>query len=291
MLLDHRKAAVDPDRPIRDSRGPFEGARRASEHYRPVRIDPMRSRHPFNPPPSTFAYSFGPGPMTPAIKALILANIVAFVATWVGSSFDILGLLGLRPQAVVAGLEVWRVVTYMFLHEGIFHILFNMLALWMFGVELERMWGSRYFLKYYFVCGLGAAATTLVLSLIPGGGLANAVYYANTVGASGAVYGILLAFALYFPHRPIIMFFVFPVPARYAVMIMGGIALLSAMSTAGGVAHGAHLGGLVAGYLYLRGKRLHLISEIQYRLLKWRINRSKRRFDVYSGGRTDRRVH
>jgi membrane associated rhomboid family serine protease len=249
----------------------------------------MRSRYPYNPPASTFAYSFGPGPMTPAIKALILANVVAFVATWVGPA-EIVSLLGLQPSATLGGLQIWRVVTYMFLHDGIFHILFNMLALWMFGVELERMWGSRYFLKYYFVCGLGAAATMLVLSLVPVGGL-DALYYSLTVGASGAIYGILLAFALYFPHRPILMFFVFPVPARYAVMIMGGIALLSSMGGPGGVAHGAHLGGLIAGYLYLRGKRLHLLSEIQYRFLKWRINRSKRRFDVYSGGRTDRRVH
>ena len=248
----------------------------------------MRSRYPYNPPASTFAYSFGPGPMTPAIKALILANIVAFVATWVGPQRTILDTLGLHPQSVIGGLQVWRVGTYMFLHSGIFHILFNMLALWMFGVELERMWGSRYFLKYYFVCGAGAAATMLLLSFVPG---LQGLYYANTVGASGAVYGILLAFALYFPHRPIVMFFVFPVPARYAVMIMGGIALLSAMSGPGGTAHGAHLGGLVAGYLLLRGKRLHLISEIQYRFLKWRINRSRKRFDVYSGGRTDRRVH
>ena len=249
----------------------------------------MRSRYPYNPPPSSFAYSFGPGPMTPVIKALILANIVAFVATWV-APFDVIALFGLQPRSVIGGIELWRPITYMFLHAGLFHILFNMLALWMFGVELERMWGSRYFLKYYFVCGLGAAATMLVLSFMPVPAF-ESLYYAVTVGASGAIYGILLAFALYFPNRPIVMFFVFPVPARYAVMIMGGIALLSSMGASGGVAHGAHLGGLIAGYLYLRGKRLHLISEIQYRFLKWRINRSRKRFDVYSGGRTDRRVH
>jgi membrane associated rhomboid family serine protease len=204
----------------------------------------------------------------------------------------VLRLFGLAPQEVFGGLQVWRAVTYMFVHSpsNIFHILFNMLALWMFGVELERMWGTRYFLKYYFVCGLGAAATVLVLSLVPVAPLAG-LYYTLTVGATGAIYGILLAFALYFPHRPIILFFVFPVPARYAVMIMGGIALLASFGGPSGVAHVAHLGGLLAGYLYLRGKRLHLISEVQYRLLKWRINRSRKRFDVYSGGRTDRRVH
>ena len=248
----------------------------------------MRSRNPYNSAASTFAYSFGPGPMTPAIKAIIIANVVAFVATWMAPS--LVELLGLRPSDVLPGMQVWRPLTYMFLHSGFFHILFNMLALWMFGVELERMWGSRYFVKYYFVCGLGGAATMLVLAFVPVAGFSS-LYSVLTVGASGAIYGILLAFALYVPHRPIIMFFVFPVPAKYAVMIMGGIALLASTGGPGGTAHAAHLGGLVAGYLFLRGKRLHLLSEIQYRFLKWRINRSRKRFDVYSGGRTDRRVH
>jgi membrane associated rhomboid family serine protease len=251
----------------------------------------MRSRYPFNPPASTFGYSFGPGPMTPAIKALVIANVVAFVASWAAPALT--GLFGLQPQEVFRGLEIWRPVTYMFLHGGIFHILFNMLALWMFGVELERMWGSRYFLKYYFVCGIGAAITTLLLSWMPMPAF-EALYYSLTVGASGAVYGILLAFALYFPYRPILLMFVFPVPAKYAVMIMGGIALLSSMDAGGGIAHTTHLGGLVAGYLYLKGGRLHLMSELQYRWLKWRINRARRKFDVYSGGRADdvdRRVH
>ena len=250
----------------------------------------MRSRHPYNPPVSTFGYSFGPGPMTPIIKILVIANVAAFVVSWFAPA--LIGLFGLEAQAVFR-LQVWRVVTYMFLHGGIFHILFNMLALWMFGVELERMWGSRYFLKYYFVCGVGAAVTTLLLSLAPGA-FGNNLYYALTVGASGAVYGILLAFALYFPYRPILLMFVFPVPAKYAVMIMGGIALLSSTSSGGGVAHVTHLGGLVAGYLFLKGRRLHLLAELQYRWHKWRLNRTRRRFDVYSGGRADdvdRRVH
>lgn len=252
----------------------------------------MRSRYPFNPPASTFAYSFGPGPVTPVIKALIIANIVAFVAVWAVPALE--GIFGLQPQRVFTSFEIWRPVTYMFLHGGILHILLNMLVLWMFGVELERLWGGRYFLKYYFVCGVGAAATTLLLSWVPAPSFAT-LYYSLTVGASGAVYGILLAFALYFPYRPILLMLLFPVPARYAVMIMGGIALLSSMSTGGsGIAHTTHLGGLVAGYLYLKGGRFHLLSEIQYRWLKWRINRARRRFDVYSGGRADdvdRRVH
>ena len=248
----------------------------------------MRGRYPA---PSGLSFSFGPGGITPAIKALILANVAVFVLGWFVSGIH--AWLGMQPKAVLAGGELWRLLTYMFAHGGFGHILFNMLALWMFGVELERMWGTRFFLKYYFVCGVGAAVTTVILSFVP---LAvfDPLYTSLTVGASGAIYGVLLAYALYFPHRPIYLYFVFPVPARIFVAIMGGIALLSSLSSGGGgVAHTTHLGGLAAGYLYLKKPRINLKAEIQYRFVKWRINRMRKKFDVYSGGRgdVDRRVH
>jgi rhomboid family protein len=249
----------------------------------------MRSRYPS---PSTLAYSFGPGPLTPVIKAIVIANVVAFVVSLVFPAITL--TFGLRPADIFGRLHLWQPVTYMFLHAGIFHILFNMLGLWMFGVELERTWGSRFFLRYYFVCGIGAAMTTVLLSFLPGSFGAQ-LYYSLTIGASGAIYGILLAYALYFPNRPILLYFIFPIPAKYFVAIMGAISLLSSMSgPGGGIAHTTHLGGLVAGYLYLKGGRVHLLSEIKYRYLKWRINRMRRKFDVYSGGRADdvnRRVH
>jgi membrane associated rhomboid family serine protease len=250
----------------------------------------MRGRYPA---PSGLSYSFGPGGLTPAIKILIAINVAMFVAGWFVSGLQT--WLGMQPSAVVGEGHVWRLVTYMFLHsrQSFFHILFNMLALWMFGVELERLWGTRFFLKYYFVAGVGAALTTLILSLVPIAAF-DSLYGSLTVGASGAIYGILLAYALYFPNRPIYMYFVFPVPAKYFVMIMGAISLLSSLGGADGIAHTTHLGGLVAGYLYLKGTRVNLISELQYRMLKWRINRMRRKFDVYSGGRADdvdRRVH
>jgi len=181
----------------------------------------------------------------------------------------------------------------MFVHAGPTHLLFNMLALWMFGTELERIWGTTAFTKFYFACGVGAGLFQVVLGLLPFG-FASQFYYPSVVGASGAIYGVLAAYALYFPSRPIVMFLLFPVPARYAVMIMGGLSLVFAMSGGGGVAHTAHLGGLLVGYLYLKRNNVHLLSEIQYRFLKWRINRMRRKFDVYSGGRAndvDRRVH
>ena len=248
----------------------------------------MRSRYPST---SSFASSFGPGPLTPAIKAIVTANVAVFVVTYLQPAVEV--PLWLNPQSVVH-VQVWRVATYMFVHDGFFHILFNMLALWMFGVELERMWGSRYFTKYYFVCGIAAAMTTVLLSFVPFLGL-DQLYFSRTVGASGAVLGVLLAYALYFPNRPIYMYFVFPIPAKYFVAIIGAISLLSSMGgPGGGVAHTTHLGGLIGGYLFLKGGRIHLASEIRYRYLKWTINRTRRRFDVHTGGRANdvnRRIH
>jgi membrane associated rhomboid family serine protease len=248
----------------------------------------MRGR--YSGPPSV-AYSFGPGPLTPAIKAIIIANIVTFVVTFFLPNLIV--LFGLRPADLFEKGAVWQLVSYMFIHGGPTHILFNMLTLYLMGVELERMWGSKYFTKFYFACGIGAGLTQVILGVLPLP-MAAQFYYPSTIGASGAIFGVLLAYAMYFPTRPILMFFIFPVPAKYFVMILGALALLFAMGGGGGVAHTAHLGGLLTGYLFLKGKRFNLFSEIQYRYLKWRINRMRRKFDVYSGGKGDdinRRVH
>lgn len=228
------------------------------------------------------SYAFGPGPITPAVKYLIWANVAVYALTWL---FPVLTIvLGLVPQAVYGRLWLWQPVTYMFVHGDLMHILFNMLGVWMFGVELERMWGTHFFLRYYAVTGLGAAATTLLWSLLPMD-VSTQIYYAVTFGASGAVYGLLVAFALYYPDRPILMFLLFPIPAKYFVLIIGAIAFMaSAGSGGGGVAHTAHLGGLVVGYLYLRGSR-GIVSDLKSRYLRWKMQRLRKRFDVYSGGR------
>lgn len=240
----------------------------------------MATRYPSR---SGMSYSFGPGPLTPAIKMLVLANVAMFVLTSIVPGM--LVRLGLVPAMVVGDLAIWQPVTYMFLHGGIGHILFNMLALWMFGTDLERTWGTRFFTKYYFVTGVGAALVTVAWSLSPLP-LAESIYYTATIGASGAIYGVLLAYGLYFPDRPIYVYFVFPIPAKYFVMIMGAIAFFSSMgSGGGGTAHWTHLGGLLVGYLYLRGLRVRPLDEIKYRWLRWKMHRSRSRFDVYSGGR------
>jgi len=243
-------------------------------------------------PPSTVHISFGPGPVTPAVKSLIWANVVMFVAAFFVPSITV--YLGLWPAAVVQRLAVWQPLTYMFLHGGFFHILFNMLMLWMFGVELERLWGTRFFLKFYFVSGLGAAATTLLWAVLPLP-FADTMYNSLTIGASGAIYGLLMAYALTYPDRPIYMYLLFPIQVKYFVLIMGAIAFLSSISAGGGgIAHAAHLGGLATGYLYLQSRRGGPLVQVRYYLARWRMNRARRKFGVYSGGHKndwERRIH
>lgn len=230
--------------------------------------------------------------MTPAVKVLLWTNI----GLWVFSLFvpAIVGWLGLVPQLVIERHLVWQPVTYMFLHARTpTHILFNMLILWMFGVELERMWGTKYFVKFYAVTGIGAGLITILVSLLPYAAT-RATYGSVTIGASGALYGLMLAWALYYPNRPILMFLLFPIPAKYFVAILGAIAFLTSLEGGSTIAATTHLGGLLVGYLYLRGGRGGLTADIKYRYLKWKMNRMRRKFDVYSGGRSnnyDRHVH
>jgi membrane associated rhomboid family serine protease len=239
--------------------------------------------------------SFGPGPLSNALKILIGANVVLFVAQLLTDQYawGLTWNFGLMPADVFRRFRVWELATYMFLHAGVFHLLFNMLALWMFGTELERIWGTREFLKFYFVTGIGAGVLTALVSLLPFG-FTRQLEQSIIIGASGAIYGLLLAYALYFPDRRIYMYFLFPIPAKYFVMIMGALAFYSSISERSGVANATHLGGLLVAFIYLKSGRVHPISELKYRYLKWKINRVRRKFDVYSGGRAndwDRRVH
>jgi len=246
-------------------------------------------RYPSSPYASS--YSFGPGGISTAIKALIGANVVMFLVQLFAPA--VTDFLGLRPIFVVRYFWVWQLATYMFLHGGVFHIVFNMLALWMFGTDLERRWGTPFFLKFYAVTGIGAGVLTVLFSLLPFAA-AQQLYQANIIGASGAIFGLLLAYALYFPERQIYMYLVFPIPARVFVAIIGAIAFLSSLGDSGGVASATHLGGLAVAYVYLKSGRMHPIAEIKYRYLKWKINRVRKKFDVYSGGRAndyDRHVH
>ena len=251
-------------------------------------------------------YQFGPGLMTPVVKALIVANVAVFLVTQLIPPLSrlILSFLGLTPQLVGTRFMLWQPFTYMFLHGSVGHILFNMLILWMFGVQLERLWGSKFFLRYYLVAGCGAAIVTLIASLLPFS-FSAATYTTVTIGASGAIYGLLMAFAIYYPNTPILMFFLFPVPAKYFVMILGAIAFISTPRYGDGIGHITHLGGLLAGYLYL--SRLHglsarrfgfgrfgIMADIKHRYVKWKMGRLRKKFNVYSGENDqdwDKRIH
>ncbi len=245
--------------------------------------------------PSTAGVSFGPGPMTPAVKLIILVNVGLYLVT-LAAPGTIIALLGMTPSAVLGQAKVWQLATYLFVHSptSIGHILFNMLAVWMFGVELERRWGTPFFAKFYLVCGVGAALCTIVVGLLPFDATSG-LYYSTTIGASGAVYGLLMAWALIFPHRQILFMFIFPLKARVFVLLVGAIAFLSALNASGGpVASIAHLGGLVAGWLYLQGPR-GMILELRRQIARRRMERLRRRFNVHKGGRNywddDGRIH
>jgi membrane associated rhomboid family serine protease len=183
-------------------------------------------------------------PMPPVTQALLLINVAAFcIDLFLGPWFT--RAFALWPLA--AGFLPWQVVTYAFLHGGVFHLFFNMLGLWMFGSDLERLWGPKRFLQFYFASVLAAAATQLVFAA-----LSNAVY--PTVGASGGLFGLLLAFGMMFPNRMIMPLFPpIPMKAKVFVAVFGGLELLFGVTgTMEGVAHFAHLGGMLGGFLMIR---------------------------------------
>ena len=221
---------------------------------------------------------FGPGPLTLGVKWLLIANIALFlVKALLPRELEslLVRTFGLTPALVFEQLQVWQLATYMFLHADLLHLLFNMLALWMFGVPLEQRWGYARFMRFYFMCGIGAAVTSLVAAWLPFE-FAQCIYAVPTIGASGAIYGLLVAFGLLFPDQ-VILLFIFPVPARIYVFIAAALVLWSSITNpAGGTAHMAHLGGMLVGYLYLTRGRGGPWAEIKYRMLKWSMNRARR---------------
>ena len=179
-----------------------------------------------------------------ATLTLIIINVGLFLLTLLFGS-RIIRYLALTPILVIRQKEIWQVVTYMFIHGGTWHILFNMLALFIFGTPLERRLGSSEFLLYYFITGVGAGLATLVINWYAG------LAMIPVVGASGAIYGLLLAYATLYPDARLFIFGILPLRAPVAVLLFAGIALVSQLTgTNSGVAHLTHLAGLVFGYLY-----------------------------------------
>jgi membrane associated rhomboid family serine protease len=217
------------------------------------------------------SFSFGP-PLTRMVKGLIVFTSATFILTFIpaqifGWEFPF-AWLGLRPFDVVHHFFIWQPVTYLFLHAGWFHVIFNLFALWMFGSDLERLWGPRQFLFYFFLTGIGAGMFDVAL---------QPSSRSVTIGNSGAIFGVLLAYGLLFPERPIFLWLIIPIKAKWFVIIMGVIELLG--SPGSGVDHVAHVGGMLVGFLYLRGAGLPYRWQLRYH--EWRRSRLRRKFEVY----------
>ena len=199
---------------------------------------------------------FGPGSPTPVVKNLIIANVAVFlvqsILTFTDYSNWVVFHFGMTPALFLRSLHIWQPFTYMFLHGGLFHVGLNMIFLWMFGTEVEQRMGSRQFSIYYFACGIGAGIITyffsIPFSLFGDGHMAMI----PTVGASGALFGVMLAFGLFFPNRIVLLFLILPVKAFYLVIGLGLLNLYSLVFVQGGVSYIAHLGGMLCGYLFLR---------------------------------------
>jgi membrane associated rhomboid family serine protease len=189
----------------------------------------------------TYSYrTFGFGNvLTPVVKRLLIANAVAFAVTLLVGKAFIYDWFAFQPTRIF--IRPWGVFTYMFVHGGFMHIAVNMLALFFFGSPLEERWGSREFFKYYVICGLGGVALSYVF-------LPTAI-----VGASAAVFGVMLAFAMIWPDSPIYIWAIFPVKAKWLVAFFFVVNLVSALTdSGGGVAYMAHVGGLITGFIYLK---------------------------------------
>ena len=232
-------------------------------------------------PRYTYRRSFFSGYFTTGVKWLLIVNTAVFVLWDLGGrafQHHLLTLFALTPELTIRNFMGWQVFTYLFLHGGIWHLIFNMLTLWMFGTPLERDWGTRRFLKYYFICGVGAGLFDLSLNILLGH------WESTTIGASGAIYGLLLAFGVCYPDQTVLMNFLFPIKAKYMVMIYAGVELLMSMGVNSGVSNIAHLGGMVVGLVYLKsrlpGLRLKL-PDWRGAYRQWKLMRAKRKFQVY----------
>jgi membrane associated rhomboid family serine protease len=231
----------------------------------------------------------------PGVKWLIVSNVAIFLLAFFLGRLNWDGpfvLLYLQPALVLHNLFIWQLATYMFLHGGIGHILWNMLPLWMFGADLERLWGTRRFLNFYFFCGIGAGVFVVLLNyILPWGNP-----YASTLGASGAIFGILLANAILFPDRTILWGFLIPIQMKWFVLIVGVITFISSFQVNTGVSSFAHLGGMLFGYIWLKKPRagFDLLGPVQRQYQQWKIQRAKKKFQVYlrkQGSNRDPWVH
>ena len=233
--------------------------------------------------------------ITPAIQWLIVANVAVYIfqvllLTFSGvSAYNwFVHAFGLVPSGVTHGLRIWQPFTYLFLHDAstIWHILTNMFVLFMFGRELELAWGRNKFLQYYFLTGVGAGLINVIVKTVP-------VFWGQqpsdtaTIGASGAIFGVLLACAILFPDRQVTLF---PIPIKMSmrtfVIVMTALEFLGTFGLGGdNISHMCHLGGMLVGYIYLR--RGSFLYSVRNSVTDWKMQRNKKRFQVYMNKHKD----
>jgi len=227
---------------------------------------------------------YGGGLFTPAVFYLLVANVVLFAIRLFAPTFAI-GWLALIPNQFLFRVQLWRVVSYLFIHGDFAHLFFNMIALFFFGPALERSLGYNRFFKFYFLCGVGAGIfSVLFYKLLGQGG-------AIIIGASGAIFGVLAGYALFFPNSTVYLNFILPIKAKYMVLIFALMELFATVQYAGGgrsgIASIAHISGMAIAYFYLRGRGD--FRKLRFRYKYWRAERERRKhFKVYKSQDQDR---
>lgn len=226
-------------------------------------------KYQFQSNPGEFSYK--PTLFTNAIKILISVNFGIFVLQSLSQSEALFfPLFGLVPKSVWSERMIWQPFTYLFLHGGIWHVLINMFVLWMFGSELERLWGRHEFLKFYFITGIGSGLVTMLFDLQS---------MTPIVGASGAVYGVLLAYGLTYPNRTVYLYGIIPIKSIWFVLGIGFIAFMSSFNNMSQISHMTHLSGMLIGYFMLK-KSFHwsgLWFQIRKKTLEYRIQKEEKR--------------
>ena len=189
--------------------------------------------------------SLRPSLFTDAIKLIISINFLIFILQYFSGIEDkLFTIFGIVPSKTFGEFMLWQPFTYLFFHGGIWHVLINMFVLWMFGSELEKYWGKSEFLRFFFVTGVGSGLVTVLF------GLSSST---PVVGASGAIYGVLLAYGLMFPNRLVYLYFLIPIKVKYLVILIGTIAFFSSLNPGySNISHLTHLSGMIIGFVYLR---------------------------------------
>jgi len=225
-------------------------------------------KYQFQTNPGEFSYK--PRLFTNAIKVLISINFVIFILQTLSKSETLFfPLFGLVPKLVWSEKMIWQPFTYLFFHGGIWHVLINMFVLWMFGSELERLWGKNHFLKFYFITGVGSGLVTM---------LVNVQSITPVVGASGAVYGVLLAYGLTYPNRTVYLYGIIPIKSLWFVLGIGFIAFMSSFDNMSQVSHVTHLSGMLIGYFMLKKpiKLKGLWFQLRKKTLEYQIQREEK---------------